>query len=180
MAEESRPVETAVVLSSFLESNPTVAALGGLQGLGIPDEDVTVMSSLPWSSEILGRPHIKTPLSKIALVSALAGLGVGILLVMVTPYLYIIRVGGQPIVPVPPTVLLLYEFIMLALILGTFGAFLVLNRFPSMKPQYYDPELNNEQISLLVQTPADKKADVVAVLEEHGGQVVQDPERREL
>jgi hypothetical protein len=49
-----------------------------------------------------------------------------------------------------------------------------------MQPQYYDPELNNERISLLVHTPADKKADVVAVLEEHGGEVVQDPERREL
>ena len=180
MVEESRSVDTAVVLSSFHEVNPTTAALGGLQSLGIPDEDVTVMSSLPWSAEILGRPHTKTPLTRIVLVCALVGLGIGIFLVVLTPYMYIIRVGGQPIVPVPPTIILLYEFIMLALILGTFGAFLVLNRFPSMKPQYYDPELNNEQISLLVQTPADKKADVVAVLEEHGGQVVQDPERREL
>jgi uncharacterized protein YneF (UPF0154 family) len=180
MAEESRPVDTAVVLSSFLEVNPTAAALDGLQGLGIPDEDVTVMSSLPWSAEILGRPHAKTPLSKIALVCALIGLGIGIFLVVLTPYMYIIRVGGQPIVPVPPTLLLLYEFIMLALILGTFGGFMALSRFPSMKPQYYDPKLNDERISLLVHTTADKKADVVAVLEEHGGQVVQDPERREL
>ena len=180
MAEESRPLDTAVVMSSFMEVNPSAAALGGLQSLGIPAEDVTVMSSLPWSPDILGRPHTKTPLAKIAMVSALVGLGIGIFLVVVTPYLYIIRVGGQPIVPVPPTLLLLYEFIMLALILGTFGAFLVLNRFPSLQSQYYDPELNNERISLLVHTPADKKADVVAVLDEHGGQVVQDPERREL
>lgn len=180
MTEELHPMDTVVVMSSFIEVNPTAAALGGLQSLGIPDEDVTVMSSLPWSPEILGRPHVKTPLSRIALICALIGLGIGIFLVIVTPYLYIIRVGGQPIVPVPPTVLLLYEFIMLALILGTFGAFLALNRFPSSEPQYYDQELNNERISLVVHTPADKKADVVAVLEEHGGEVVQDPERREL
>jgi hypothetical protein len=180
MTEESRPMDTAVVLGSFMEVNPTAAALGGLQSLGIPDKDVTVMSSLPWSPEILGRPHIRTPLSRIALICALVGLGIGIFLVIVTPYLYIIRVGGQPIVPVPPTVLLLYEFIMLALILGTFGAFLALNRFPSSEPQYYDPKLNDERISLVVHAPADKKADVVAILEEHGGQVVQDPERREL
>ncbi len=180
MAEESRPVDTAVVMSSFLEVNPAAAALGGLQSLGVSDEDVTVMSSLPWSPDILGRPHHKTPLAKVAMVSALVGLGIGIFLVMITPYLYIIRVGGQPIVPVPPTLLLLYEFIMLALILGTFGAFMVLNGFPVTKPQYYDPELNNERISLVVHTPAEKRSDVVAVLEEHGGEVVQDPERREL
>jgi uncharacterized protein YneF (UPF0154 family) len=167
-------------MGSFIEVNPSAAALGGLQSLGIPDEDVTVMSSLPWSPEILGRPHVKTPLTKIAMICALVGLGIGIFLVVITPYLYIIRVGGQPIVPVPPTLLLLYEFIMLGLILGTFGGFLVLNRFPSMKAQFYDPELNNERISLVVQTSAEKKADVVAVLEEHGGEVVQDPERREL
>jgi hypothetical protein len=180
MTEESRSMDTAVVMGSFIEVNPSAAALSGLQSLGIPDKDVTVMSSLPWSPEILGRPHIKTPLTRIVLVCALIGLGIGIFLVVLTPYMYIIRVGGQPIVPVPPTVILLYEFIMLALILGTFGAFLVLNRFPQSDPQYYDPELNDERISLVVHTPAGKKADVVAVLEEHGGKVVQDPERREL
>jgi hypothetical protein len=180
MTEESRPMDTAIVLSSFMEVNLSAAALGGLQSLGIPEEDVTVMSSLPWSPEILGRPHTKTSLTKIAIVSALVGLGLGIFFVVITPYLYIIRVGGHPIVPVPPTLLLLYEFIMLALIIGTFGSFLVLNRFPKRGPQYYDPELTNERISLVVHTPADKKADVVAVLEEHGGEVVQDPERREL
>lgn len=180
MAEESRPADKAVVLGSFLEVNPSAAALGGLQSLGIPDEDMTVMSSLPWSAEILGRPHTKTPLTKIVLICALIGLGIGIFLVVITPYMYIIRVGGHPIVPVPPTLILLYEFIMLALILGTFGAFLALNRFPALRPHYYDPKLNDERISLLVHTPADKKADVVAILEEHGGQVVEDPERREL
>jgi hypothetical protein len=173
-------LDTAVVLSSFQEIDPAAAALGRLRGHGIPDGDVTVLSSLPYSAEILGRPHVKTRLSAISLVAAVLGLGAGLFLTVVTPYMYIIRVGGQPIVPVPPTLLLLYEFIMLALILGTFGGFLVLNRFPSTEPQYYDPELTDGRISLVVHAPPDKKAEVVAILEEHGAQVMHDPERREL
>ena len=168
MAEESRPVDTAVIMSSFLELNPTAAALGGLQSLGIPDEDVTVMSSLPWSPDILGRPHIKTPLSKIALVSALVGLGVGIFLVVVTPYLYIIRVGGQPIVPVPPTLLLLYEFIMLILILGSFVGVVVLNNLPSTSPSYDGPALIDDRIGLLFRCSAEQKEKAHAVLESQG------------
>ena len=179
MTEEARPEETTVVLSSFQDVNPTAAALGGLQNLGIPDDDITVMSSLPWSADILGRPHVKTPLTKIALTCALVGLGLGIFLVVVTPYLYIVRVGGQPIVPVPPSALLLYEFLMLFLIIGTFGGFLALNGFPKYKPTYYDPKLSDERISLVVHAPAEKEAQVVAILEENGG-IVQDPERREL
>jgi hypothetical protein len=178
-AEEERQ-DSAVVLSSFEDVNPAAAALGGLQDLGVPDDDITVMSSLPWSGDILGRPHIKTRLAQIALACALVGLGVGIFLVVVTPYLYIVRVGGQPIVPVPPTALLLYEFLMLFLILGTFGGFLVLNGFPKLTPAIYDPKLNDGRVSLVVHAPSGLAADVVAILEENGGQVTLDPERREL
>jgi hypothetical protein len=170
---------TTVVMSSFLEIDLAAAALDRLRGLGIPDSDITVMSSLPYSAEILGRPHVKSRLPVISLVSAVLGVGAGIFFTVITPYLYIIRVGGQPIVPIPPTAILLYEFIMLLLIVGTFGGFLVLNRSPSKEAPYYDPELNDGRISLLVHTPADKEADVVAALEELGAQMIQEPERRE-
>jgi hypothetical protein len=172
--------DSAVILSSFLEVDPAAAALGQLQALGIPDGDITVQSSLPFTAEILGRPQIKSRLPVISLVSALVGLGAGIFFTVITPYLYIIRVGGQPVVPVPPTALLMYEFIMLLLIVGTFGGFLALNRFPDNRPHYSDPELTDGRISLIVHSPLDKEADVIAILEEQGGQVVQDPEGRRL
>jgi hypothetical protein len=178
MAETLGPSEPAVVMSSFQDIDPTAGALEQLKELGIPDGDVIVRSSLPYSAEVLGRPHLKTRLPIISLVAALVGLGTGIFFTIITPYLYIIRVGGQPIVPVPPTALLLYEFIMLALIVGTFGGFLALNRFPASQPQDYDPKLTDGRISLVIHSPADKKADVVAILEAQGGEVFQSPERR--
>lgn len=172
--------DTTIVLSSFLEIDPAAAALDRLRGLGIPDSDITVMSSLPFSAEILGRPHVKSRLPVISLVSAVLGLGAGLFFTVITPYLYIIRVGGQPIVPVPPTAILLYEFIMILLIVGTFGGFLVLKRSPSEEAPYYDPELNDGRISLLVHTPAAKEADVLAALEELGAHMIQEPVGREL
>jgi hypothetical protein len=172
--------DQAVVMGSFLDIEPSVDALDDLRALGIPDSDITVMSSLPYSPDVLGRPHLKTRLPVVSLVAAVLGLLAGLFFTAITPYLYIIRVGGQPIVPVPPTLLLLYEFIMLFLIVGTFGGFLFLNHFPVDKPQYYDPKLNDGRISVLVRCPAGKKADAMAVLEDHDAQDIHEPERREL
>lgn len=180
MSDQVNPETKARVMGSFTEIEPTVDALDALRGLGIADDQISVMSSLPYSTNILGRPSVRTRLPLISLVSAVLGLLAGIFFTVITPHLYIIRVGGQPIVPFPPTALLMYEFIMLLLIVGTFGGFLALNHFPSSEPQYYDPRLNDGRISILVECPADQRADAVAALEAHGAEDVHEPERREL
>ncbi len=180
MADQVAPETTKLVMGSFREIEPAVDALDHLRTLGISEERISVMSSLPYSPAILGRPSVRTRLPLISLVSALLGLVTGLFFTVITPNLYIIRVGGQPIVPFPPTALLLYEFIMLFLIVGTFGGFLVLNRFPSSKPQPYDDKLNDGRISILVHCPAERAADTAAALEGLGAEDVHEPERREL
>ncbi|MFN2290465.1 MAG: quinol:electron acceptor oxidoreductase subunit ActD [Anaerolineae bacterium] len=172
--------DQSVVMGSFLDIEPSADALDDLRSLGIPDGDISVMSSLPYSPDILGRPHLKTRLPVIGLVAVVLGLLAGLFFTAITPHLYIVRVGGQPIVPLPPTLLLLYEFTMLFLIVGTFGGFLFLNHFPTDKPQYYDPKLNDGRISILVHCPAEKVAEATAVFEAHGAQDIHEPERREL
>ncbi|RPI56505.1 MAG: DUF3341 domain-containing protein [Chloroflexi bacterium] len=172
--------DTVLVVGSFRDIDPTVAALDRLDELGIPEENISVLSHLPLSERVLGRPHVRSWLPAIALVSAALGLVIGLFFVGITPHLYIIRVGGQPIVPFPPSALLLYEFIMLALILGTFGSFLVLNRFPDRRPEPYDVELTTGRIALVVEAPADLREDVIATLEELGAEDIGEPERRSL
>jgi hypothetical protein len=167
-------------LGSFQDIEQTVDTLDGLRELGIPDSDIKVLSSLPYSSDILGRPPIKSRLLVISLISAVVGLAVGIFLTVVTPYMYVIQVGGHPIVPVPPTALLLYEFTMLFLILGTFGGMLWQAAFPSYDRQYYDPSLTDGRIGLLIHCFDDKKEAVRAILESQGAENVHQPERREL
>jgi hypothetical protein len=170
----------AAVMGSFEEVEPTADALDGLRELGVPDQDIEILSSLPYSSSILGRPHLKSRLPLISLGSAALGLLVGLFFTVITPYMYIIRVGGQPIVPTPPTVLLLYEFTMLFLILGTFGGMLWLDHLPSYGREYYDPSLTDGRITILVQCPDEKKAAAVEVLRSQGAVEIHEPERREL
>jgi hypothetical protein len=172
--------DTAFVMGSFRDIDPTVEALDRLRELGIPDENISVLSHLPLSERVLGRPHLWSRLGVIALVSAILGFLIGLFFVGITPYLYVIRVGGQPIAPFPPSALLLYEFTMLALILGTFGGFLVLNRFPDRRPEPYDAQLNAGRIGVVVEAPLDRRADVVAALEALGAEDVGEPERRTL
>jgi hypothetical protein len=179
---QNGPVDenTAVVMGSFTDVEPTADALDELRARGIADDQISVMSSLPYSPKLLGRPSVRTRLPTISLTSAIVGLLAGIFFTIITPHLYIIRVGGQPIVPLPPTFLLLYEFIMLLLIVGTFGGFLALNHFPSGKATYYDPKLNDGRISLVVHVPPGQKDEAVAALEAHGAVDIHEPERREL
>ncbi len=172
--------DTALVMGSFQDIDPTVDALDRLRALGIPEENISVLSHIPLSERVLGRPHRFSWLPVVALVSAALGLLIGLFFTGITPHLYIIRVGGQPIVPFPPTLLLLYEFIMLTLILGTFTAFMVLSRFPDRRPEPYDVELNTGRIAVVVEAPSDRREDVVAALEELGAEDIGEPERRSL
>jgi hypothetical protein len=172
--------DTAVVMGSFEEIEATVDALDELRALGVPHQDIEIMSSLPYSNKILGRPHLKSRLPLISLGSAALGLLVGLFFTVVTPHMYVVRVGGQPIVPMPPTVLLLYEFTMLFLILGTFGGMLWLERLPSFGSEYYDPSLTDGRIAVLIQCSDGKKSAAVDVLRSRGAVDIHEPERREL
>jgi len=170
--------EQSVIMGSFQDVEPTVDALDRLRALGIPDRDITVFSSPPYSHEVLGRPAIQTWLPVVSLGSAVLGLLTGVFFTIITPYLYVIRVGGQPVVPTPPTAVLLFEFTMLFLIVGTFIGLIVLKSSPSDQPEYSDPKVNDGRISLLVHVPKDKQVMAAAIMQERGAEDIHEPERR--
>jgi hypothetical protein len=172
--------DQAVLIGSFTDVERAADALDHLRALGIQDRDITVMSSVPQPSGILERPRPKTLLPWISLGSAGLGLAVGLFFAVITPYLYVIRVGNQPISPTPPTLLLLYEFTMLFMIAGTLGGMLLLNHMPPIEPQYADPMLSAGRTAVLFQCPDDKKKAAVEILEAQGAQDVHEPERRKL
>ncbi|MCP4537930.1 MAG: DUF3341 domain-containing protein [Chloroflexi bacterium] len=172
--------ESTVLMGSFQDLERAADTLDQLRALGISDGDITVVSSMPYSAKALGRPEIKTPLSGISMASALAGLLIGLFFTVVTPYLYVIRVGSQPIVPVPTTALLLYEFIMLILILGSFIGVVVLNNLPTTGPSYDGPALIDDRIGLLFRCSVGEKEKAHAVLESQGAVIsptdIQEPQ----
>ena len=110
----------AVVMGRFRDVDRVADALEQLREFGISEEQVEVLSGLPFSAAILGLKHRKTILPLISVGSAVVGFGAGLFFTVVSPNLYVVRVGGQPVVPIPPTALLQFEFTMIFLILGTF------------------------------------------------------------
>jgi hypothetical protein len=167
-------VDSIVLTGSFHDLERAADALDQLRALGVPDRDVTVLSSLPYSARAMGRPEVRSRLPVVTMASAVVGLLVGLFFTVVTPYLYVIRVGGQSIVPAPTTALLLYEFTMLVLILGTFVGVLILNNLPTGGPQYDGPALTDDRIGLLFRCPSEKEETARAILESQGAEDVRE------
>lgn len=173
-------VEAVVVAGKFQDIERTVEALDELRAAGISDEAIEVMSSIPYPHEVLGRPAPRRPLPAISLTMACIGVLVGIFFTFVTPHLYVVRVGGQPIVPPPPTAVLLYEFTMAFLVLGTFLGLLWVNLLPAVGKHYYDPSVTDGGIALFIRCSSDLAGVVRAVLESKGAENIHEPERRPL
>jgi hypothetical protein len=172
--------ERTVLMGRFWDVDRVANALDQLRELGVSENDVEVLSGLPFSAEMLGLKHAKTILPLISLGSAAVGFVVGLFFTVVTPNLYVLQVGGQPVVPIPPTAVLQFEFTMIFLILGTFLGFLWLNLFPVYGPQYYDPQVSNGAIALIVHCRENNKGSVRALLESQKAENVHEPKRRVL
>ena len=97
------------VLGLYHEATSTADTIDRLRELGVPDDALTVMSGVPYTPEMLGRRPIYERLVPYALLGALGGLLAALFLTVVTPYLYPIEVGGQPLVPGPPTIIIVFE-----------------------------------------------------------------------
>ena len=112
--------EGVVHLALFQKIDHTAAALDVLREFGISEEDMSVISSFRIPERLLGRPMAWSRVSKIGMVGFLVGFAASIALNWGTPLLYPIHVGGQPLLPVPPTIILTFELSMLGLMLSTF------------------------------------------------------------
>ena len=163
----------------FPELDQAVSALDGLRETGVAEEDLTVLSGVPYSGEILGRPPIKSKMGLVAMISALVGTLVGIFLTVVTPNLYVIRVGGQPVVPGSPTFLLIYELTMLCLILGTFIGVGWLSS-TARTDFLFDTSVPDGKIGILVRCSAGQAQASRAAMDAQGAESVREPERRRL
>jgi mono/diheme cytochrome c family protein len=159
---------TISVLGLYHEATPTADAIEGLRELGIPDEKVTIMSGIPYREEMLGRPHEPRPVGFIALLGAFLGALLGIFLSIGIFLLYPLQQGGQPIVPIPPTLIILFETTMLGTMWAAFLGLLGTSRFPAMKVTMYDPRITEGHIGVLVEIPDTLQEEVEALLQTYG------------
>lgn len=159
---------TVSLLGLFHEATPTADAVDGLRQLGIPDEKITIMSGIPYREEMLGRPREPRPVGVIALIGAVLGAMVGLFLSVGIFLLYPLHQGGQPVVPIPPTLIVVFEVTMLGTMWAAFFGLLGASHFPAMKPELYDRRITEGHIGVLAKIPEDQVQQVQDVLQANG------------
>jgi hypothetical protein len=172
--------KSLTLLALFDDINPASKGIERLRAMGIHDEEINVISGIPFPGRVLGRPSARTHVSQIALVGALLGALLGLFLIYGIPYLYPLGVGGQPIYPVPQGLIATFEMTMLGLMGFAFLGMLVDSGFPSYTPKDYIPEISNGKIGIFFQCAASEERGIKSEMQRLGAESVQRSERREL
>ena len=171
-----------LLLGMFHEVGPTADTIKSLrERLGVPDERITVMSSIPYTASMLGRKHTYERIAPIALVGAIGGLLTGLFLTIGTPLLYPLVQNGQAYVPIPPTLIILFELTMLGTVVATFAGLLAESQFPVFGRRVYDGLVTEGHIGILVWVDEQDVEAAERILDDHGAHHVQELEAtREL
>jgi hypothetical protein len=145
--------ETTTYLALFKDIDPAAEAIERLRKLGVTDEQMDVVSGVPVLERVLGRPKKHTLVGRLALGGAALGFLLGLFLAYGTPYLFTVHVGGQPIYPIPPGIILVFEMSMLGLMGSAFIGVFLESYFPVYKPLDYVPEISDGKVAILFQCP---------------------------
>jgi len=171
-----------VYLALFKEDqiNQASEAVTGLRRLGIRDKEISIISGIPYSEKILGRPMSWTRVPLIAILGAGGGLVTALTLTFGTVYLYPLRVGGQPFYAIPTSIVVIFELTMLGLMLSTFLGVFIETISPSFGPKGYHPKISDGQIAILFECPQKLEQNAHKILSELGAEIVHQPEVKNL
>ena len=156
--------ETKTLLALFEDIEPAVAAIDRLHEMGINNEQINVISGIPLTERILGRPRQWSNVPRLALGGAVAGFLMGSFLAFGTPLLYPLLVGRQGIFPGPPTVVVLFEITMLGMLVSTFIGVFLDSTFPNYRPKQYVSEISDGKIAILFNCPVDNEMAIVKAM----------------
>ena len=180
--------ETKVILGLFRDAGPTDAqvsetdahavadaagAIERLRELGIEEKQMTVMSDVPYTSEMLGLAEPKGGVLPVVGLGALVGVSLGLAFTVGSFLLYPLIQGGQPIVPVPPSLIIIFETTMLGIMWAAFFGWLFVNRLPAFGRPAYDSRISSGDIGIMVEMPSSLSARVESVFLEAGAADVQ-------
>src|SRR5512135_866975 len=112
--------DNLTLLALFTEIDPAVKAIDKLHEMGIADKKMDIISGIPFSQAVLGRPKLPTFIHRLALGGAMLGLIAALFLIFGIPGLYPLQVGGQPVFPIPPFLIIGFELTMLGLMGAAF------------------------------------------------------------
>ncbi len=147
------------LLAVFPDLEPAADAIDHLRSLGLSDDHMNVISGIPVTEAMLGRPSQWTNVPRLAGGGAVLGFLGGAFLMYGVPYLYPypIQVGTQAAIPGPPTVVVLFEITMLGMLLSTFLGVFLDSYFPNYRPMEYVKEVSDGKIAVFFICPVESK-----------------------
>jgi Alternative complex III, ActD subunit len=172
--------EAARLMAIFDEATHTAEAIDALHEAGVAEDQIVVMSGVPYPERALGRHVEWSRLPYIVLAGALAGMMFGLFLAVITPHLYRLDIGGRAAVGFPPAAVIVFVFTMMATLISTFLGVLWEMNFPEFGAKYYDKSVTDGSLAVLVEFPAAIEHNVRQLLEEHGAHHVRRPELKSL
>ncbi len=171
----------SILLGIYDDIEPAVEALDCMRRLGVPENRVSVMSAYPIRGEVLGRHSDHGTLPIYTIVGALLGAVTAFLLVGGTQILYPIRQGGQPLWPIPPQFIILFECTMLGLMWATFIGFVLVNRLPTYGNPVNDPRIQAGYIGVVVELKNGRGDNAESMLRDAGAlEVKRLPARKQV
>jgi hypothetical protein len=172
--------ETKTLLALFQDVDPAADAIERLRNMGVEDEQMEVISGIPILAPVLGRPRRHTSIPRLALGGAGAGFLFGLFLNFGTPYLFSLHVGGQPLYPIPPGIILVFEMSMLGLMGMTFIGVFLESRFPAYRKFEYVPEVSDGKVAILFKVPENDTEKFTQAMKDQGAESVGPAVARQL
>ncbi len=158
------------VLGAFLHVDSAVEAIGALKAKGF--EDLTVYTAAP-NHEI--EDALDQPISWVrlfTLIGGLTGCTAGFAMTIWMSRDWPLLVGGKPIAPVPPYVVLAFELTILYGSLCTVAGMIILSLVKSLKGRAYHPLFSDDRIGIFVPCGPDQSAGVRDLLARTGSEEV--------
>ncbi len=143
--------DKTMLLALFPDLDPAALAVEKLREIGISDGSVNVISGIPVTEAMMGRPRQASNVPRLAMGGAIGGFLLGAILAFWTPTTYPLNVGGQALIPGPPSVVVIFEMTMLGMLISTFLGVFLDSRFPSYEPKEYVPEISDGKIAILIE-----------------------------
>jgi hypothetical protein len=172
--------DTLTLLALFADIDPTVLAIDKLHEMGITDEKMEIVSGIPFNQEVLGRPKLSTFIPRLAMGGAMIGLIAALFFIFGIPGLYPIRVGGQPMFPIPVFFIVAFELTMLGLMGTAFLGLFLAGRFPAYEPKMYIPEISDGKIAVVFPCSVEMQAQFKDAMLSLGADQVRSVEAKSL
>lgn len=171
--------EKIKLLALFETVDQAADGVDALENLGVSEHDLEVITGAPINPAMLGRHHAYTRVPKFALGGAVLGGFVGFFLAFISPRLYKIYVGGKPLSPGAPSIVVMFEMIMLFMLISTFLGVFFESVFPNYEKKEYVPEISDGHIALLFHCESDKQQNFEQALSTAGADSVRIAERQQ-